>query len=255
MSAFSWKSFKAIMIIPGVVSIILIGLLLIPPSAKQTPVWASSAHLFHPGFGEATIDGNIDSSEWATADSYSLLMYNSVSSIHTGTLYVMQSETDLYLGFTVDDDEFSTGYTYGLYGDTLLFQFDDNNSGALYEISENKISLAATTPWYLDAYFTNTSGSSDDDINQPGGEANGEGMSGRHGSLNHYEVRFPLCSGDAYDFCLFSGNILGLQVKYFDVEVTLDYAAHFYPGINLDDLVTIVIIGEKNINYFPLIMK
>lgn len=246
---------KECKVILDIVCMLLLSAVLFLFYSYQSPVWAASAHLFHPGVGEATIDGNIEVSEWATADSYSLLMYNSVSSIHTGTLYVMQSDTDLYLGFTVDDDEFTTGYTYGLYGDTLEFLFDDDNSGWLYDIYENKLTVFATTPWYRDKYFTNTSGSSGDDESQSGGTTDGEGMSGRHGSLNHYEVRFPLCSGDEYDFCLLPEDILGLKIKYYDVEADLSYLSHSYPGLNNDALVTIEINGERVINYLPLIMK
>lgn len=255
MHASSGKGFKSFYFIFVLALFLLLCFIVVRPSVNQSQVWAASAHLFHPGIGEATIDGNIEVDEWAAADSYSLLMYNSISSTHTGTLYVMQSQTDLYLGFTVDDDEFTTGFISGLYGDTLQFEFDDNNSGSLFEIGENKLSIFAADPWYRDAFVVNETGSSNTDESQPGGATHGAGMSGRHGSLNHYELRFPLCSGDAYDFCLFPGNILGLRVKYYDVEVTLDYKAHLYPGVNNDNLVTIEIIGERNVNYLALIMK
>lgn len=234
--------------------LIILSFFLLHPTDNLPPVWAASAHLFHPGIGTATINGSIEASEWVAADTYSLLMWNASSSSLTGTLYVMQSDTDLYLGFTVDDDEFTTGSIYGLYGDTLQFLFDDNNSGSLFEVGENKFAAFATDPWYQDQFFVNTTGSSNYDYTQTGGETNGEGMSGRQGSLNHFEVRFPLCSGDDFDFCLAPGDILGLQVKYYDVETSLNYSAYLYPGGGNTDLVTIEIIGDRLI-YLPLILK
>ena len=173
--------------------VLVLCLLLVAISLAQSPVKAASAYLFQPGFGTAVIDGQIESSEWAAADSHSLGL---TGSSMTGTLYVMQSATDLYLGFVVDDDEFTIGYLYGLHGDTVEIFFDDNNSGSLFEIGENKVTIQPVAPWVYDGYFYNITGSSEADTDQPGGVTNGEAMAARHGSDNHFELRFPLCSGD-----------------------------------------------------------
>lgn len=232
---------------------ILIGCaLLLAISLVQSPVSAASSYLFHPGFGTAVIDGHIEASEWVEADSYSLVL---TASSMTGTLYVMQSATDLYLGFVVDDDEFTIGYLYGLHGDTVEIAFDDNNSGSLYEVDENKVTIMPVTPWVYDAHFYNTTGSSEADTDQTGGETNGEAMAARHGDDNHFELRFPLCSGDSYDFCLTPGDILGLQIQYDDMVNYggLSYTGHRYPGVNNDSLVTIEI--SAFLTYLPLIRK
>jgi hypothetical protein len=215
-------------------------------------VRAVSMHQFEPGIGSAVIDGYVDPTEWAAADSYALTMTNSTM---TGTLYVMQSMTDLYLGFTIDDDEFTTGEKFGLYGDTVQFEFDDDNSGLLFDVGENKVTIFAATPFYRDAHFVNTTGSSHTDISE-GGEENGEGLSARHADKNHYELRFPLCSGDDYDFCLGPGRIFGLRVKYYDMvpdNEDFAYSAHLYPGGELDSLVTIQTWALNN--YLPLICR
>ena len=237
----------------GMWCVLLVGVIaLVLSLCGPGEVWAVSEHLFIPGIGSAVIDGYIDPTEWAAADSYALTM---TSSTMTGTLYVMQSLTDLYLGFTIDDDEFTTGKKFGLYGDILQFEFDDDNSGLLYDMGENKVTIFAADPFYRDAHFINTTGSSTPDI-AVGGETNGQGASARHGDLNHYELRFPLCSGDSYDFCLGPGSIIGLQIKYYDMvpdNGDFVYTAHLYPGSELTSLVTIKLFGLYT--YLPLIRR
>jgi hypothetical protein len=237
---------------------LLMVIVLILPSDNQPPVLAVSTHLFHPGIGTATIDGLIGVEEWSNADSYTILMEHSVAPDLYGTLYVMQSETDLYFAFNVNDDELTTGYLYGLYGDTLEFSFDDNNSGSLFEIDENHVLIYAADPWYEDGHFSNVTGSSDPDTNQPGGTTDGEGAVGRHDFYNQYELRFPLCSGDDFDFCLSPGDILGLDLNYLDVfPVTsgFDLESYGYPKTGSLDLVTIELIDPDFHLYLPLIMK
>jgi len=237
----------------GMWCVLLVGVIaLVLSLCGPGEVRAVSEHLFIPGIGSAVIDGNIDPTEWAAADSYALTM---TTSTMTGTLYVMQSLTDLYLGFTIDDDEFTTGEKFGLYGDALQFEFDDDNSGLLYDMGENKVTIFAADPFYRDAHFINTTGSSTPDI-AVGGETNGVGMSGRYGDKNHYELRFPLCSGDSYDFCLGPGSIVGLRIKYYDMVPDnggFVYTAHLYPGSDITSLVTIKLFALYS--YLPLIRR
>ncbi len=68
------------------------------------PVSASTQPIFHPGCGTANIDGYVDLNEWAAADSLLLPMANADTPLD-GTFYVMQSGADLFLGFTINDDE------------------------------------------------------------------------------------------------------------------------------------------------------
>ena len=249
------KGVSAISFAVCVLCFLLIGLLWIQPSLERSSVFADPAYEFQPGFGTATIDGYIDEEEWASADSHTLQMTNTTME---GTLYVMEDGTNLYLGFEIDDDEFTLGSLNGVYGDTLIFDFDDNNSGSLFEIGENKIVIFAANPWYLDGYFYNTDpGSSRSDIDaEPSGQTNGSASSARQGSYNHFELSFPLCSGDDYDFCLSSGEILGLRIKYFDMYPDGDgvaYSVHFYPGSSLTSLVTIEITSTNT--FLPLIVE
>ena len=169
----------------------VIAMALLLTSNQPTLVSAESSYLFHPGFGTPIIDGNVEASEWAAADTYTQTM---VTSTLTGTLYVLLDKQNLYLGFIIDDDELTIGNWYGILGDTLEISFDDNNSGSLYEVGENKITINPVTPFY-DSHFVNTLGESLADVQQ-----DGEGYVSRQGNFNHFELTFPLCSGDVDDF-------------------------------------------------------
>ncbi|PKO12063.1 MAG: hypothetical protein CVU39_25940 [Chloroflexi bacterium HGW-Chloroflexi-10] len=218
-------------------------------SATIHKVSASDDPALAAGFGTAAIDGVIDPTEWAAADVASIQMIFS-SPYLNGSLYVMQDSTNLYLGFTVDDDELSTFYWYGFYGDTLEINFDDNNSGTLYDVGENKVILGAYDPWIEDLHFIGTTGTAAFDPQQ-----DGEGRATRVGDKNHYELSFPLCSGDIHDFCLEPGDVAGLQLQYNDIYA--DGAAplaYLFPDDQLDALVTITLMEYPSI-FLPLIVR
>jgi len=201
------------------------------------------------GFGTATIDGVIDASEWAAADSVSVQMIFSSPTLN-GSLSVMQDSTNLYLGFSVDDDELSTFYWYGFYGDTLEFNFDDNNSGMLYDVGENKVILGTHDPWIEDLHFIGTSGTAAYDP-----QTDGVGRTTRVGDENHYELSFPLCSGDANDFCLKPGDVVGVNLHYNDIYADgANPLAYLFPDEALDALVTITLMDFPSV-YLPLIVR
>jgi hypothetical protein len=252
------KTSKGILIIPCVISPLILGAFLLFPYQYQSPVWAESAHLFHPGIGEAVIDGSIGVGEWSEADAYTLQLSSASSTIFHGTLYVMQSSTDIYLAFNVNDDELTMGYIYGLYGDTLIFDFDDNNSGSLYQENENQVTIFAADPGYADNYYYEVTGASQLDTTIAGGTIDGQGDVDRHDFYNQYELRFPLCSGDEKDFCLYPGDILGLRIQYCDVfpiAEGFDLDVYSYPNNLNTSLVTIEIADVDTYTYLPLILK
>jgi len=220
-------------------------------TSNQLPlVSAESYYLFHPGFGTPIIDGNVEASEWAAADTYTQTM---VVSTLTGTLHVLLDNQNLYLGFIIDDDELTIGNWYGILGDTLEIFFDDNNSGALFEVGENKIVINPVTP-FIDSHFVNTSGGSLNDVQQ-----DGQGYVSRQGNYNHFELAFPLCSGDVDDFGLTDGSILGLQIQYNDYDTntavpTPPPEGSRLPGIEVEKLVTIEIQSVYHV-FLPLISQ
>lgn len=229
-----------------------------PLKSQESPqrVSANTYPNLFPGVGIATIDGSIDPMEWANAD---FVNFTTVGNAEiAGTFYVMQSDTVLYLGVSLADDELTRENFYGIIGDSIAFDFDDDNSGSLYEIGENQFVSCADTPWYGDRYFytDDPQGSSYADTDQPGGINNGDGWVTRINDLNVYEVAIPLCSGDVYDFCLYPADIVGLRVKYYDIyrvgdDLLVDVG--LFPGQDLNSLVLIHLRGVKN--YLPVIMK
>ena len=247
---------------PVFLTVITLVLLLLSTSAFQSNqfiqyVSANSQPLFHPGYGTATIDGYIDPVEWATAASLSLPMYSADTPL-TGTFYVMQTATDLYFGFTIDDDEFTQDPVgkWGIYGDMIQISFDDNNNGTIFEAGENKLNVYSYDPWFRDAYFTGSGGSSSTDTNG-GGASNGAGMSARHADKNHFEARFPLCSGDTgFDFCLQPGDTLGFWLEYYDAYLDSEFSFDnmFYPGTTGFYSLALIETGDFHI-YLPLILK
>jgi len=247
----------------SVIAILIVMMLLFTNGNKSInsilTVSATTQPIFHPGCGTANIDGNVDPNEWYTADSLLLPMVNADTPL-SGTFYVMQSGADLYLGFTINDDEITYDPVgkFGIKGDMLSFDFDDNNSGSLFEVGENKVSGYSYAPWIRDAFFNNTTGSSDEDIND-GGVANGTASSARHGDKNHFEISFPLCSGDTgHDFCLQPGDIVGFRIEYDDAFFDgpeFDYDSMFYPGTEVFNSLALIEIGLPCNTYLPLISK
>lgn len=228
-------------------SMLLLSLAVLGTKPSPQPVYANTQPIFHPGYGIATIDGVIDPNEWATADSLSLPMQFGDSAL-TGTFYVMQTSTDLYMGFTIDDDEYTQDPVgkYGIKDDRIDIFFDGNNNGILYEIGEDVLIAYSQSPWFEDHFRYNMAGNYGLDIND-GGMANGEGYSTRDNGLNHFEIRFPLCSIDIYhDFCLQSGDYLGFWIKYWDAHYNpaFDYDPMAYPGTETWESLALIYIGS-----------
>lgn len=247
---------KLLAIIVCIVSVTSAGILAFLSSPANI-VTAEPVAVLTAGLGVPTIDGYVDPTEWASAGSHTSILQNTDPEI-SGTLYVMQDSSNLYFGFTIADDEFTSITTayYGLYGDTLQFRFDDNNSGTLFEIGENMVSIYPLSPFVRDAYFVNITGSSALDTSD-GGVNNGIGMLARHADLNHFELSFPICSGDAHDFCLGSNSLFGVNLGYIDMyPVTdgVDYSVYGFPYGSFTSLLQIQLIEVLPI-YLPIIQR
>jgi len=247
---------KLLAIIVCFVSITSAGILVILSSPTNI-VTAEPVAVLTAGPGAVTIDGYVDPSEWSSAGSHTSILQNTNPEI-SGTLYVMQDSSNLYLGFTIADDELTSITTpyYGLYGDTLQFRFDDNNSGLLFEVGENTVSIIPISPFVRDAYFVNITGSSALDTSD-GGENNGIGMLARHADLNHFELSFPICSGDAHDFCLGTNSLFGVNLGYIDMyPITdgVDYKEYGFPYGSFTSLLQIQLIEVSQI-YLPLVQR
>lgn len=221
-------------------------------------VSARAADGFGPTCGSAVMDGIVDPQEWSDASMQTFQMVKSgAGEPFTATLHVMNSWAALYLGITINDDEFSPNGTWLPQGDGFRIDFDNDHSGSLFTVGDNVLNINAGSPQFDDGYiYIATSAQSD--VNG-GGTLNGTGAASRLGDLNHFELRFPLCSGDALDFCLHPGNSIGFRLEYLDAQANGDFGgSQFFPGRE-DTSEAAIVIGQCPISgallHLPLIIK
>jgi hypothetical protein len=166
----------------------------------------------------------------------------------------------LYLGLTVNDDEFTPMGEFLPHGDGFLFNFDNDHNGVLFELEDDVLSVNAGLPQFLDNYIV---GMPAPTSNQPdpdgGGTQDGTGAASRISNLNHFELKHPICSSDSLDFCLQPGDVVGFQVTYFDAEGDGSFGGiHFFPGSSDTDTADIV-IGDCTIPdlivFLPVVLR
>ena len=222
-------------------------------------VSAHSGDVFGPACGMATINGNVDSVEWNNASTKTFQMDSPGGEPpFTATLHVMNSGYTLYMGITINDDEFSTIGEFLPVGDVSFINFDNDHSGSLYQIGNDVLSVFASFPQFNDRYVYNLSGSNAEDSNG-GGTSDGIGAASRVNDLNHFEVKHPLCSGDSLDFCLHPHDVVGFRFRYLDAEADGSYGgSQYFPG-QTDTSEADIVIGACSIPdlfvYLPLIQQ
>jgi hypothetical protein len=249
-----WRSAASMLLITA----FIMPFTFIPITPMQ--VSADSVDTFGPACGFATIDGEVDPAEWSGASSQTILMVSPGSAPQfTMTLHVMNSGTYLYIGITINDDEFSTLGQYLPKGDGFRIDFDNDHSGTLFSLGDDVLGLYAAYPQFEDNYIyisENRAATSDTD---DGGTSDGIGAASRKDSLNHFELRHPLCSGDTHDFCLHAGDTVGFRVEYLDAEANGDFGgSQFYPGTGSTSEADIVIgtcSAPDVFLFLPVIMR
>lgn len=196
----------------------------------------ASAHTdagFGPACGRATLDGNVDPEEWGGASTQTFPMDSpSGKEPFTATLYIMNSGNNLYMGITINDDEFTPVGTWLPQGDVFRIDFDNDHSGALFTIQDDVLDISAGLPQFQDGFIKGSPvpSSSGPDV-EGGGTSDGFGVASRVGDLNHFELRHPLCSGDSLDFCLHPTDIVGFRLEYLDAEANGQFgSSQFFPG-------------------------
>ena len=228
---------------------------------QPKPAAAHSSDVFGPACGKPLIDGEVLPGEWNTASQQTFIMVNGTETEQlTTTLHVMNSANNLYLGITIDDDEFSTVGNFLPEGDSFRIDFDNDHGGTLFTFGDEVLSSTAGLPQLLDRFIVGnpaTSSSADDVDN--GGTTDGSSVASRVGNDNHFELQHPLCSGDSLDFCLKPGDTVGFRLEYLDAEANGDFGGtSFFPGIP-DTSVADIIIGDCSVadidTYIPIIMK
>ena len=223
------------------------------------PVSADSSDAFGPACGTATLDGNVNPEEWSSASTQTFQMVRPAGGDpFTATLYVMNSGSDLYLGITINDDEFSTYAPTLQQGDGFRIDFDNDHGGSLFALGDDVLWIYAGLPQFGDGYIDIDQEESAMPDGTAGGTLDGVGAASRVGDLNHFELRHPLCSGDALDFCLHPGGTVGFRLKYFDVQAEEYSGPQFFPGSS-DTSEADILIGQCSIPgifiYLPLIIK
>lgn len=222
-----------------------------------------SAHIGDPfvsGCGMTVLDGVVNQGEWSTAATQSFQMVRSGGGEpFSASLYVMNSATSLYLGIVINDDEFSTVGTWLPQGDGFRIDFDNDNSGELFALNDDVLSISAGAPQFFDEYIYNPDTHSTQSDQIAGGTFDGAGTASRVGVLNHFELKHPLCSGDALDFCLQPGDTVGFRLEYLDAQANGEFGgSQLFPGSGAASEADIV-IGQCSISelliYLPLLLR
>jgi len=167
------------------------------------------------GYGTATIDGIIGAGEWATAGTKTFGPFGP-GNAYTGTLYMMNDGTDLYMAVSISGDP---DYGPGDF-DSFVALFDNDHDG-VHEVGDDM--LGAGNPFaFADWYYLMPTWADD----PPAGTIDGQGAGSQFApNLNHFELSHPLDSADdAHDFSLSVGQTVG-----FALEVMVDGGS--YPGL------------------------
>ena len=200
-------------------------ILMLPEHAR-----ANGRDLYGPACGKPVVDGVLEPMEWADAYTQTIQLHSgSVPEPFTATLHVMNTANNLYLGITIDDDEFTTQAQYLPEGDGFRIDFDNDNGTNLFDIDDDVLSVNAGTPQFEDDHIIGgtTSGA---DVDYEGTE-DGHGAASRVADLNHFDIQHPLCSGDKKDFCLYADDKVGFRLEYFDAKGDGSFGGSFlYPG-------------------------
>jgi hypothetical protein len=244
-------------------TLVLAAIMVIILSVDNPPSYVSahSGDTFGPACGAATIDGEVNSAEWIGAAGQTFLIQSpTLTTPLTATLRVMNSANNLYLGITINDDEFSTTGEFLPEGDGFRIDFDNDHSGSLFALGDNVLHVNAGSPQFIDAYISGSPAPSTSSADvDGGGTADGAGAASRVGELSHFEVKHPLCSGDSRDFCLQPGDVVGFRLKYLDAEADGSFGGVFlYPGFT-DTSEADIVVGACStpdlFTYLPLIQK
>ncbi len=189
-----------------------------------------------------TINGALGTSEWITAATTTFTI-----TTHTGTIYVMNDNTNLYIAIKITDP------TPG--NDQITLFFDNNHNGNWADGTPgedliNYFSPPAVSTGFHDEFESSVGTNLD---TNDGGTSDGGGAAGTVTGNNIYEFSHPLCSGDSHDFCLSSSQSVGFAMRYFhDNSFEGDWPVAVSHGTSASSWADIRIAGALgNINIYP----
>lgn len=142
--------------------------------------------------------------EWTSADS---LDFVTVNGRYQGTIYVMNDNTNLYIGVKIN---------YAYLPLTSLTIFFDNNLTRQVKVGDDVLHYAGSHEYYFDQFISDASGgASIESDTQDRGTLDGDAALASDGTFNYYEFSKPLCSQDTrHDFCLSTGQTVGFGLQY-----------------------------------------
>ena len=223
-----------LLVLPVFMAIVLVSLIMIAPQRAS----AVERETYGPACGKPIVDGQVQALEWQDAYSQTIQLHSGgVPEPFTATVRVMNTANNLYLGITINDDEFTFQAQYLPRGDGFRIDFDNDNSLTLFTMDDDVLNANAGFPQFRDSYITGTPSpsTSAEDVHD-GGTEDGDGAAWRYVDLNHFEIKHPLCSGDKKDFCLFPDDKVGFRLEYFDAKGDGSFGGSFlYPGSSATD--------------------
>ena len=213
------------------------------------PIAARQAS-FGPSHGSATVDGVTDCEEWSGA---SVITFEAISPDNAPPFIVslrgMNDATDLYIGITINDEEFTTSATFLPRGDSVRIDLDNDRDGVFFETGDDAVIVSAGLPQFQDLFSSPTLDSPMRALHdaEAGGAGDGIAAASRSRGLNHFEIKHPLCSGDPHDFCLRPGDVIGFRLEYLDGEADGTFGGKFFVPDALTDNVAEIVIALREI--------
>jgi hypothetical protein len=186
---------------PLLLSIVLISFPVRGSSGVILSAWTSAP---------PTIDGAVDTtSEWADADHESF----TIASNYTGTIYVMNDGTNLYVAVEIADNDVGVNFSTR---DIVNLYFDNDFDGDGPEDGDEQLSCISWGTTDSDHFYNSSSSSWPwDELN--GGANDGESATSGNGTHNFFEISHPLNStDDLHDFSLETGDTVGFMMRYVD---------------------------------------
>ena len=153
-----------------------------------------------------TIDGNIQAGEWAAAATATIPPFGP-GNVYSGTLYMMNDATNLYIGVSIKGDA-------GLSADdNVRFYFDNGHVGGSTRAQGDDDIIAEGTFVNIGDLFYDSTCPCDQWDNLFGGTVDGQVASSRQGNVNMFELSHPLDDADTtHDFHLSKGQIVGFAM-------------------------------------------
>ena len=169
-----------------------------------------------------TMDGVINDLEWE--DAATTTFSHPEGEV---TIYVMNDRRSLYIAAKVADNTLDEVVNVAL--DIFTIDFDGRHDGQEFNVGEDTISIGARNR--IGDGFVGPDLNIIDDS-----QIDVDGMVGRQGNFNHFEISHPIDSGDANDIAASYGQTIGARFIFFDASGSAKAVISEFPlGVEADD--------------------